>query len=211
MAGRIQGCIDRLRYTLPEVFDESKRKRPAPSEPTDGLSEAKRQRLDAQVPPVEQLPVQPPPPPPPPPPLPAGPVSYAQLFTLTHEQGLKSFDVNVIPFSIIQSIVVPLLSSIDKGKMDHALNVSCHQFPVIKCCRHSMGATTETYTRAQGWSHGCCNICIAILCTQHEADQTFSKDRSRQIPRSIQTSAYRCPRRSKSGDGGCCWSDGRRR
>ncbi|KAL1302423.1 hypothetical protein AAFC00_002816 [Neodothiora populina] len=114
MAGRIQQGIDRIRHSLPEALEDHNRKRPAPAEPTDGLSEAKRQRVDAQVPPINQA-LQPPS-------LPPGPVSYAQLFTLTREQGLKSFDVNVIPLNILQSIVVPLLASIDKGKMDHAIN-----------------------------------------------------------------------------------------
>lgn len=88
------------------------------AEPTDGLSDLKRQRLDAVIPPPTEgsQTLQPPP-------LPPGPVSYAQLFTLTQEQGLKGFDVNVIPINILQNIVVPLLASIDKAKMDQALNV----------------------------------------------------------------------------------------
>lgn len=118
MAGRIQQGYERIKHSLPEAFDENSRKRSAPTEPTDGLSDAKRQRLGAQVPPFNQhaQPNQPPP-------LPPGPVSYAQLFTLTQEQGLKGFDVNVIPLNILQSIVVPLLASIDHAKMDQAINV----------------------------------------------------------------------------------------
>ena len=49
LAGRIHGTLDRLRQSLLEVFDETKRKRPALDEPTDGLSDAKRQRLGAEV------------------------------------------------------------------------------------------------------------------------------------------------------------------
>lgn len=113
MAGRIQQGVDRIRHSLPEAFEETSRKRPAPSEPTDGLSESKRQRLDAQVQPINTFEA---------PPLPPGPISYAQLFTLTQEQGLKGFDVNVIPLNILQSIVVPLLASIDKTRMDQAIN-----------------------------------------------------------------------------------------
>ncbi|KAG9668803.1 hypothetical protein KCU99_g7465, partial [Aureobasidium melanogenum] len=115
LAGRIQQCIERLRHTLVDVFDESSRKRAAPAEPTDGLSEAKRQRLDAQVPQPSSSTSQIPP-------LPQGPVSLAQLFTLTHDQGLRSFDVNVIPSNVVLSIVAPLLKSIDKVKMDAAIN-----------------------------------------------------------------------------------------
>ncbi|KAI4841584.1 hypothetical protein E4T45_09445 [Aureobasidium sp. EXF-8846] len=115
LAGRIQQCIERLRHMLIEVFDESSRKRAAPAEPTDGLSEAKRQRLSPQMPPssspTSQIP-----------PLPQGPVSLAQLFTLTQDQGLRNFDVNVIPSNVVLSIVAPLLKSIDKVKMDAAIN-----------------------------------------------------------------------------------------
>ena len=129
MGLRIEQGAHRLKHLLSEAFDEHNRKRPAPVEPTDGLSDAKRQRVNDQVPaltPTSQ-PAQPPP-------LPPGPVSYAQLFTLTQEQGLKSFDVNVIPLNILQTIVVPLLASIDKGKMDQAINVRQFHtffFPVL--------------------------------------------------------------------------------
>jgi symplekin len=116
LAGRIQQCIERLRHMLIEVFDESSRKRAAPAEPTDGLSEAKRQRLSPQMPPPPSSPTSQIPP------LPQGPVSLAQLFTLTQDQGLRNFDVNVIPSNVVLSIVAPLLKSIDKVKMDAAIN-----------------------------------------------------------------------------------------
>jgi len=121
MSGRIQQGAERLKHLLVEAFEDVNRKRPAPIEPTDGLSEVKRQRLDAQVPTRTQAPQ-----PFQPPPLPPGPVSYAQLFTLTQEQGLKNFDANVIPWNILQNIVVPLLASIDKTRMDQAINVCIH-------------------------------------------------------------------------------------
>lgn len=157
MGARIEQGAHRLKHLLPEAFDDHNRKRSAPIEPTDGLSDAKRQRVDAQMPPpVEPAqPFQPPP-------LPAGPVSFAQLFTLTQEQGLKSFDVNVIPLNILQSIVVPLLVSIDKGKMDQAVNVCALRilrflFLVAACLQQSAGdrsGTLSVYTtRASGRNH----------------------------------------------------------
>ncbi|GAB7357064.1 hypothetical protein MBLNU459_g7881t1 [Dothideomycetes sp. NU459] len=115
LAARISQYVDKLRHSLIEAFDETSRKRPAPAEPTDGLSDAKRQRVDAQMRPATEHSLAPPP-------LPAGPVSFAQLFTLTREQGLIGFDVNVIPLNVVLSIVAPLLSSIDKSKMDNAIN-----------------------------------------------------------------------------------------
>ncbi|GAB7342517.1 hypothetical protein MBLNU457_g0705t2 [Dothideomycetes sp. NU457] len=115
LAGRIQGTLDRLRHSLMEVFDETSRKRPAPSEPTDGLSDAKRQRLGAET-------HQPPQAPNSYPPLPPGPTTYAQLFTLTTEANATNFDVKVIPIDIVQRIVPALLASVDRSKMDNAIN-----------------------------------------------------------------------------------------
>jgi symplekin len=58
-----------------------------------------------------------------PPPLPPGPVSFAQLFTLTQEASQKSFDVQAIPFDLVQRIVVPLLGAVRQDQLDHAMNV----------------------------------------------------------------------------------------
>lgn len=123
MLARIQQYIERLRHSLVEAFDESSRKRSAPSEPTDGLSDAKRQRLGAEVPLSRSpsgLPSYPS--------LPPGPVSFAQLFTLTQDQGATSFDVKAIPIDLVRRIVPLLLQSIDRPKLDHALNVRVFVF-----------------------------------------------------------------------------------
>jgi len=98
-----------------EVFDETSRKRPAPSEPTDGLSDAKRQRLGAETHQTSQAPNTYPP-------LPPGPNTYAQLFTLTREANATNFDVKVIPIDIVMRIVPALLASVDRSKMDNAIN-----------------------------------------------------------------------------------------
>ena len=97
-----------------DAFDESNRKRPAPSEPTDGLDPAKRQRLGAEAisDPPSSIP-----------PLPPGPTSFAQLFTLTRDEGAKNFDVQAIPSELVVKILVPMLMRIDKGQMDNAINV----------------------------------------------------------------------------------------
>ena len=100
--------MDRTRI---EVFDEGSRKRAAPSEPTDGLDNAKRMRLGAEITGRAS-----------PPPLPAGPVSVAQLFTLTSEQGLTSFDVTQLPIELTVRIALPVLQRIDHGLLDEAIN-----------------------------------------------------------------------------------------
>ena len=119
-----------------DAFDESNRKRPAPSEPSDGLDPAKRQRLGAEAlsDPPSSIP-----------PLPPGPTSFAQLFTLTGDEGAKNFDVQAIPSELVVKILVPMLMRIDKGQMDNAINVReepfrCKghitvQYELLRCLR----------------------------------------------------------------------------
>ncbi|KAH0564790.1 hypothetical protein GP486_001819 [Trichoglossum hirsutum] len=88
LAGRIQQHLDRLMQSRMDIFDEGSRKRVLPSEPTDGLDPSKRLRLGTDIhgtptPPLRLPPI---------PPLPMGPISFAQLFTLTADEELRSFD-----------------------------------------------------------------------------------------------------------------------
>ncbi|KAI8940129.1 hypothetical protein NX059_003842 [Plenodomus lindquistii] len=113
--GRIQQYLERMHRTRIEVFEESSRKRPAPSEPTDGLDQAKRQRLVAaetspRPPPVQELP--------------PGPVSWRQLYTLNSEGNSLNFDVQAFkdPEQLLR-IVVPVLQSVDGAKLEQAINV----------------------------------------------------------------------------------------
>jgi symplekin len=112
--GRIQQFLERMHRTRVEVFDESNRKRPAPSEPTDGLDPAKRQRLVAE-PPSRTPSVQP---------LPPGEVSWRQLYTLNAEGSTANFDVQNFrdPEQLLR-IVVPVLQSVNPAKLEQAINV----------------------------------------------------------------------------------------
>ena len=107
---RIRQHIDRVAAMCFEVLNEGTRKRGHPAEPSDGLDNAKRQRLGAELPA-----------PPPPPPLPEGPISAAQLYTLTSDQGLTSFDVKQLPFDLMVRIFIPILQHIDKSSFDTAI------------------------------------------------------------------------------------------
>lgn len=51
-------------------------------------------------------------------------MSYAQLYTLTQDEGSKNFDVQAIPIDLVVRILVPILSSLDKSQLDNAINVS---------------------------------------------------------------------------------------
>jgi len=85
-------------------------------EATNGLDQAKRQRLGEDVSSV-------PPQGTPRSILPPGPISIAQLFTLTQDPGPQVFDVHAIPFELVNRILVPILSSIDQTNLDNAVNV----------------------------------------------------------------------------------------
>ena len=112
-AQRLEQHIQRLQQMRQELDGGGNRKRAAPAEPTDGLDNAKRQRLGA-VPTSNQPGTYPP--------LPSGPVSVAQLFTLTQDMGAKSFDVQQLPIDLVVRILVPIIGAIDKTKLDNAVN-----------------------------------------------------------------------------------------
>lgn len=107
-----------------EMVDDANRKRPAPTEPTDGLDPAKRQRVAAGAPTAvtpDTVPSAPP--------LPPGPVSWRQLFTLNPEGSTVNFDVQAFrdPEQLVR-ILVPVLQSVDQVKLGHAMNVRCSIF-----------------------------------------------------------------------------------
>jgi symplekin len=117
--GRIQQFLERMHRMRIEMVDDVNRKRPAPSEPTDGLDQAKRQRVAAGAPTAvtqDTMPIAPP--------LPSGPVSWRQLFTLNPEGSTVNFDVQAFrdPEQLVR-ILVPVLQSVDQVKLGHAMNV----------------------------------------------------------------------------------------
>lgn len=107
-AGRIKQHVERLAQARIDLFDENSRKR-GPPEPTDGLDNAKRARLGAEV--VSR---------PQPPSLPPGPVSVAQLFTLTNDADLTRFDVTQLPIELIVKITIPVLYGLQQPHLDAA-------------------------------------------------------------------------------------------
>ncbi|KAF1975619.1 hypothetical protein BU23DRAFT_552132 [Bimuria novae-zelandiae CBS 107.79] len=112
--GRIQHFLERMHRMRQDIIEEASRKRPAPSEPTDGLDAAKRQRLGAHVPT----------PPTATPSLPPGPVSYRQLFTVDPENAAANFDVKMFQDpAIVAQILIPVLQSVDEKKLLDACNV----------------------------------------------------------------------------------------
>jgi len=93
-----------------EIFDESNRKRALAEQAA--ASEAKRQRLEANVP---QLQI---------PPLAPGPQSLAAVFTITNNLGLQGFDATQVPAEFASRIAVKTLQTIDQQILDQAITVS---------------------------------------------------------------------------------------
>ncbi|KAL8902615.1 MAG: hypothetical protein Q9207_004542 [Kuettlingeria erythrocarpa] len=102
---------ERLAQARLDMFDEGSKKRALPSEPTDGLDNAKRMRLGAELPERSEFP-----------PLPPGPISHAQLFTLSDDRGLASFDVTQLPFDLVVRIILPVLHRVEQSTFDTAIN-----------------------------------------------------------------------------------------
>lgn len=107
LANKIDAYLVRLQQSRNAVFaDTTSLKRSAPSEPTDGLDNIKRARF-AQGPTY--------------PPMPAPPNSFAQLFTLTEDTALGTFDVKVLPIDLVAPITTAILSHVDQGGLDRAI------------------------------------------------------------------------------------------
>lgn len=124
-AGRIQQQVERLRHGLIDVFSENHHlKRSAPDEPVDGLDDAKRQRIDTAaangITPLQQQQQQQQPSYPP---LPAGPISLAQLWTLTHNRTAARFDVSRLPAATVAQLVLAMLPSLPDHKLNGAINL----------------------------------------------------------------------------------------
>ncbi|KAH8433658.1 RNA-processing protein PTA1 [Aspergillus melleus] len=132
LAGKMQHYMDRLMQSRLEPVDDTSRKRTSPSEPTDGLDNAKRARLDAETPPLLKIP-----------PMPPGPNSYAQLFTLTEDAGLSSFDVTQLPADLLVKIVIPLLGRVDQSLLNQAVDAVRTRYQTLQKQQSTQPAAEE--------------------------------------------------------------------
>ena len=102
---KIQAYLLRLQQSRAAFFsDTPSLKRPA--EPTDGLDDAKRQRLTGGP---RRFP-----------PMPPLPNTVAQLFTLTEDPAIQQFDVKYLPLELIDFTIPLLLKSISQEHLDEA-------------------------------------------------------------------------------------------
>jgi symplekin len=111
LAGKIDAYLIRLNQSRSAIFADSQSlKRPAPSEPTDGLDDAKRMRMTTGTP--RKYSHMPPP-----------PNTFAQLFTLTDDMGLTSFDVKALPVDMINTITSLTLKHVDQNALEEAIGI----------------------------------------------------------------------------------------
>ncbi|KAM3419119.1 hypothetical protein BST61_g5067 [Cercospora zeina] len=148
-AGRLQQHHDRLKHNLNSVLSENPQlKRAAPDEPIDGLDDAKRQRLNAdatngtstlqqQTPSYASLP--------------SGPVSLAQLWTLTTNQNAASFHAERLPLQSVIQLVQALLPSVPDDKLSNALNIVRSRFESLsKASGDANGVPTRAVETSDG-------------------------------------------------------------
>ena len=127
--------MERLARIRLDIFDEGSRKRGLPTEPTDGLDNNKRRRLGAELPERSE-----------PEPLPPGPISLGQLFTLTKDPALATFDVTSLTLDIMCRIIPPVLAHIDQPALDQALNhVRSRYLSLSKPPPQALGDDEEDY------------------------------------------------------------------
>lgn len=112
LAGRIQQYVERMMRSRTEIFEEANRKR-GPPEPIDGLDSSKRQKLGAQVSvPAPKFHV---------PSLTPGVHTIAELFTVTTDEGLKTFDASQLSEDLIVKIGIIILQKIDTETLNQAV------------------------------------------------------------------------------------------
>ena len=122
--------IDRLAQSRLEVLEEGSRKRGAPTEPVEGVENAKRTRIEQEV---SNRPS-----------LPPGPTSVAQLFTMTGEQGLTSFDVTQLPLDLVVRITLPVFFRLDTAKLDEAINSVRSRYVELGNIQHAALQVSKT-------------------------------------------------------------------
>lgn len=91
-----------------EVFDGASRKRALTDQ--EGL-DAKRQRVEPSQPELQITPLKP------------GPHSLADVFTFTQNEGLRTFDVSLVPAPLAAKISVMTIARVDPKLLDMAINV----------------------------------------------------------------------------------------
>lgn len=115
MNPRLHQQIERLMRMKTEAFDETAKKRILDSHQAE-VSDAKRLRTSAGAVAEPRQDEEAPP-------LGPGPHTLGSIFTLTPSEGLKSFDVGVVPLPLAARINVSTLVNVDSQAFDKAIQV----------------------------------------------------------------------------------------
>ncbi|KAF8467718.1 hypothetical protein BDZ91DRAFT_782414 [Kalaharituber pfeilii] len=106
---RITQHLHRLNQAKTELLDDTSRKRPALAPPVSQTPDsAKRQKFDSNAIQSASQPF-------------TGPPTYANLFTLTRDAALTSFDVQQLPLDIVIQITLATFYSINQQALDVAV------------------------------------------------------------------------------------------
>jgi len=113
-----------------DLLEELSRKRAAPTPDNDAVKRLKtdQQQQHAVVTPT----------PTPPPVLPQqqvinGPMSYAQLYSLSTDVGMTSFDGQQLPLELILEIINRSMYNVQQHNLDAAISVGCPAAVYIRC------------------------------------------------------------------------------
>lgn len=113
LSSRIQQYIDRLLQSRAEVYEDINRKRALSTDVSNTPDAIKRAKI-GNMSNTPSFPVAP---------LPPGPASFAQLYTLTSDAALTSFDVAQLPAQMVIQITLPVLARIDQSLLEGAVTV----------------------------------------------------------------------------------------
>ena len=124
MNPRLHQQIEHLMRMKTETFDEAAKKRIFDPHQAE-VSEAKRLRTSpATVAPPQQHPEVPP--------LGPGPHTLGSIFTLTPSDGLRSFNVGLVPLPLAARINISTLVNVDAQVFDKAIQVG-YPTPFKEC------------------------------------------------------------------------------
>ncbi|KAI0136352.1 mRNA cleavage and polyadenylation specificity factor complex subunit [Xylariales sp. AK1849] len=107
LAGKIQQYLERLMQSRAEMAEGASRKR-AMMEQADGI-EAKRQRMGPVQAEFQITPLK------------AGPLSLADIFTFTQNEGLRNFDVSLVAAPLAAKVSVNTIARVDPKILDRAI------------------------------------------------------------------------------------------
>ena len=120
--GKVSQHLTRLTRMKADLLEELSRKRAAPTPDNDAV---KRLKTDQQPQHAVVTPTPTPPPAPPQQQIINGPMSYAQLYSLSTDVAMTSFDGQQLPLELILEIINRSMYNVQQHNLDAAISVGC--------------------------------------------------------------------------------------